>query len=198
MALSDMLRGDRSPPFKFPTARGSVSPSSRHTITSSLRSTKRNKSLTVDGNNDRISIEVCLSFVLMHPDILFAYHIIPHPSQKSPPTPIIRCGNGVGIGVGCVRYALISGKDTMNNRHTIALLPLCLLCVLSGCGPVGAKTGSLSLIYGVTASIATLVLLSYIVLQRKKDPWYLMLLICVCVVDTGPLPCRSVRRLHRH
>ena len=73
----------------------------------------------------------------------------------------------------------------MNNRHTIALLPLCLLCVLSGCGPVGAKTGSLALIYGVTASIATLVLLSYIVLQRKKDPWYLMLLICVCVVDTG-------------
>ena len=56
---------------------------------------------------------------------------------------------------------------------------------LTGCQAVGDKTASLSVIYGVTAALSLLLLLGYITLVRKKEPWLLVLFASVSVVNAG-------------
>lgn len=65
---------------------------------------------------------------------------------------------------------------------------VCLLALpflLSGCGAVGSKCMDLSIIYAVTALLAVAILVSYACLSRKINPWLLMLLLCVTVVNAG-------------
>ena len=62
---------------------------------------------------------------------------------------------------------------------------LCLL--LTGCGPVGDKGGTVSLIYGAVTLLSALMLAGYCLFIKKKDPWFLLLFAAVVVVDAGYL-----------
>ena len=64
----------------------------------------------------------------------------------------------------------------------------CLLALpflLSGCGAVGTKCMSPVIVYAVTALLAVAILVGYACCSKKANPWLLMLLLCVTVVNTG-------------
>ena len=64
----------------------------------------------------------------------------------------------------------------------------CLLALpflLSGCGAVGSKSLSLSVIYAVSSLLAVGILVGYACFSKKLKSWLLMLLVCVTVVNTG-------------
>lgn len=65
------------------------------------------------------------------------------------------------------------------------LSPLILL--LTGCSAIGDKSASISVIYGITALLALLLLVGYCRVRRDGDPWFLLLFISVLVVNTGYL-----------
>lgn len=62
---------------------------------------------------------------------------------------------------------------------------LLILFTLSGCGGIGAKDASLSVIYGITAVLSLLLLVGYCCVARKKDKWFLLLFSSVLVVNIG-------------
>lgn len=71
-------------------------------------------------------------------------------------------------------------------RILAAAVPaLCLL--LTGCGPVGDKGGTVSLIYGSVTLLSVLMLAGYCLFIKKKDPWFFLLFSAVVVVDAGYL-----------
>lgn len=65
-----------------------------------------------------------------------------------------------------------------------ALLPLTAM-FLTGCSTIGDKAASISMVYGITAVLALLLLVGYCVFQKKKDIWCLLLFGSVLVVNTG-------------
>lgn len=66
----------------------------------------------------------------------------------------------------------------------LAALPLAL-CYLSGCGAVGSKSTSLSVIYGATAALSLLLLFGYCTIVCRRDSWFLLLFSSVAVVNAG-------------
>lgn len=64
------------------------------------------------------------------------------------------------------------------------LLPLVAL-LLTGCGAIGEKTASISVIYGVTALLSLLLLVVYCGAAKKRDIWYVLLFSSVFVVNIG-------------
>ena len=70
------------------------------------------------------------------------------------------------------------------NIRSLAVLPL-VLCFLSGCGAVGSKSTSLSVIYGATAALSLLLLIGYCTVVRRRDGWFLLLFSSVVVVNAG-------------
>lgn len=70
-----------------------------------------------------------------------------------------------------------------------------LAVLLSGCGPVGHKAGSLVVIYTVTTALSLLVLGGYCALAKKKEGWFVLLLGCVAVVNGGYLALAMARTL---
>lgn len=64
---------------------------------------------------------------------------------------------------------------------------LLLLFTLTGCGPIGDKTASLSIIYIATTVISFIVLLTYCCIIKKRDIWFLLLFSMVSVVNSGYL-----------
>jgi len=66
----------------------------------------------------------------------------------------------------------------------IATLLLFILC-LSGCQPVGEKSASLSIIYGVAATVSLLLLIVCCFLVRKQKAWFVLLFSSVLVVNIG-------------
>lgn len=56
---------------------------------------------------------------------------------------------------------------------------------LFGYNAVGDKNLSLSLIYGITATLSLLLLISYCVFVRKKQAWFILLFSSVLVVNCG-------------
>ena len=72
----------------------------------------------------------------------------------------------------------------MRRFSAIASLLVCPL-MLTGCGAIGEKAASISVIYGVTALLALGLLIGYCVTVKKKDPWYLLLFASMFVVNTG-------------
>ncbi len=72
-------------------------------------------------------------------------------------------------------------------KQRLALLPSVLIFILtlSGCGSVGDRNGSLTVIYGVAALLAAALLVGYCLFVRRKERWVLLLFLCVTVVDTG-------------
>lgn len=57
--------------------------------------------------------------------------------------------------------------------------------LLSGCGAVGSKSLSLSVIYAASSLLAVGILVGYACFSKKLKSWLLMLLVCVTVVNTG-------------
>ncbi len=75
----------------------------------------------------------------------------------------------------------------MKKFFTISAACLFMLFTLTGCGPIGNKTASLSIIYISTTVISFIVLLTYCCIIKKRDIWFLLLFSMVSVVNMGYL-----------
>ena len=62
---------------------------------------------------------------------------------------------------------------------------LLMLFSPSGCGAIGRKTTSISVIYAATAAISLLLLLVYCIAVRKRDKWFVLLFSSVVIVNAG-------------
>lgn len=60
-----------------------------------------------------------------------------------------------------------------------------MLCLLSGCSNIGDKSASMSIIYGATTVLSLLLLIGYCCFIKKKEIWFLLLFVCVFVVNAG-------------
>lgn len=67
--------------------------------------------------------------------------------------------------------------------HLCVLLSM-FIC-LTGCSGIGDKSASLSIVYGVMAFFAMVMLAAYCLLIRKKDLWFTVLFAAICVVNCG-------------
>ena len=71
-------------------------------------------------------------------------------------------------------------------RRTLASLsPLVFGLLLTGCGAIGEKAASMSVIYGAAAVLSLLLLVGYCVFVKKRDIWYLLLFASILVVNIG-------------
>ena len=72
-------------------------------------------------------------------------------------------------------------------RKLLATVPVLLFLILnlSGCGTVGDKNGSLSVIYMISAILSLLLLVGCIALVRKKRFWFITLFSSVLVINIG-------------
>lgn len=71
-------------------------------------------------------------------------------------------------------------------RTIVRLAPISLfLLSLTGCSTIGDKSGSLSMIYGITALLSLLMLIGYCCIGKRKDPWFVLLFSSVLVVNIG-------------
>ncbi len=75
----------------------------------------------------------------------------------------------------------------MKKILTLPTACLFFLFAFSGCGPIGDKTASLSVIYIATTLIAFIILLTYCCIIKKRDIWFLLLFSMVSVVNLGYL-----------
>lgn len=57
------------------------------------------------------------------------------------------------------------------------------LLFLAGCGPVGEKGQSLTMIYGIMAVLAFLILSAYLAFTKRKNIWFMLLFTSVLVVN---------------
>ena len=67
---------------------------------------------------------------------------------------------------------------------SIAVLPLCFL---AGCSTVGDKAMDMSAVYVVTMLLSILMLVGYLTLIRKKEPWLMVLFTSCVIVNIGYL-----------
>jgi len=71
-------------------------------------------------------------------------------------------------------------------RRTLAgISPLLAAMLLAGCGHIGDKAASISVIYGAAAVLSLLLLAGYCALAKKRSLWYLLLFASVLVVNIG-------------
>lgn len=75
----------------------------------------------------------------------------------------------------------------MIKRSASFLAFMLLPMMLSGCGTIGSKSASLSMIYAATAVLSLLMLVGYCLYVRKRDIWFLLLFVSVLVVNVGYL-----------
>lgn len=73
----------------------------------------------------------------------------------------------------------------MRRVSAYALSLLLLGSVLSGCGTIGDKAMSMSIVYGVTVIFSLLLLIGYCCFIKKKEQWFLFLFSSVFVVNLG-------------
>lgn len=67
--------------------------------------------------------------------------------------------------------------------YTTSLLSA--LLSLSGCNLIGAKTGSLSIVYGVMLIFSLVLLIGYCLFVQQKEIWFLLLFASIFIVNTG-------------
>jgi len=84
-----------------------------------------------------------------------------------------------------VRAANNERRDDVKSAFAKISFILFFLLSLSGCGKIGDKTSSLTLIYGAVAAISFVLLLSYLFFIREKRLWFTVLFVSVSVVNTG-------------
>ena len=71
-------------------------------------------------------------------------------------------------------------------KFIMRTIPLLILLLgLSGCTPVGEKTASLSIIYGVATLVSLFLLVGCLLLVRRKRHWFISLFSSVLVVNIG-------------
>ena len=70
-------------------------------------------------------------------------------------------------------------------RKFLASTPILLFLSLSGCNAVGAKSASLTIIYGAAAVLSLLLLIGCCRLVRKNKAWLVILFSSVLVVNVG-------------
>lgn len=75
----------------------------------------------------------------------------------------------------------------MKKFLTLPIACFTMLFLLTGCGPIGDKTASLSVIYIATALISSVVLAVYCCIIKKKDLWFLLLFSMIAIVNLGYL-----------
>ena len=75
----------------------------------------------------------------------------------------------------------------MKKILTLPTVCILMLLTLTGCGPIGDKTASLSIIYTATTIISFIILLVYCCIIKKRDLWFLLLFSMVSVVNLGYL-----------
>jgi len=92
--------------------------------------------------------------------------------------------DGVGKSVGWIETTFKRGIVVKKNAGVVLLFIL-LCAVLVSFGGVGSKAASASAVYGAAAVLSLAIAAGYIVLIRKKDPWFLILFSSVFVVNTG-------------
>lgn len=75
----------------------------------------------------------------------------------------------------------------MTNRKTgfAVLWTMAVPLILSGCGPVGSKAGSITWIYGAAVVLSLLLLAGYCLCIRRRDLWALLLFSSILVVNGG-------------
>lgn len=70
-------------------------------------------------------------------------------------------------------------------KSICALLLSPLAVILAGCSGIGDKAADVSIIYLAAALLSLLLLVSYCILDRKRNVWFLLLFSSVLVVNTG-------------
>lgn len=80
-------------------------------------------------------------------------------------------------------YFEVIYKMTNKLKSTFAFF--LVLFSLAGCGPIGDKATSLSVIYAITTTCSLALLITYCYLINKKEPWYLLLFSSIAVVNIG-------------
>ena len=73
----------------------------------------------------------------------------------------------------------------MKKTITPILIFFAITAILTGCGPIGDKAANLNSIYGITTFLSFVILLIYLIRQKQKDKWYLLLFISVFIVNLG-------------
>lgn len=73
----------------------------------------------------------------------------------------------------------------MKKTYYLAPFLALLLTTLCGCDSIGAKSSSLSIVYGVTSALSLLLLIGYCALIKKKDTWFITLFASVFIVNIG-------------
>ncbi len=84
-------------------------------------------------------------------------------------------------------FVIIMKKSVLNRKFSAFFLLPGLLLMLSGCGGIGDKSTSLSVLYGVTAIVAGLILAGYLCFIKQKKGWSILLLTSVLIVNCGYL-----------
>ncbi len=62
---------------------------------------------------------------------------------------------------------------------------VCLPFILTGCSQTAGDGASATIIYGAAAMLSLLLLIGYCLIERKRDPWFLLLFSSVLVVNIG-------------
>ena len=62
---------------------------------------------------------------------------------------------------------------------------VCLPFILTGCSQTAGDGASATIIYGAAAVLSLLLLVGYCLIERKRDPWFLLLFSSVLVVNIG-------------
>lgn len=73
----------------------------------------------------------------------------------------------------------------MKKFFASTIILLLLASSLSGCGNVGAKSASLTIIYGAAAVLALLLMVGYCLLVRKRNVWFIVMFAAISVVNIG-------------
>lgn len=73
----------------------------------------------------------------------------------------------------------------MKRNKFISLVGGLPLLLLSGCGGIGEKAASPSVIYGAAAMLSLVLLVVYCAFSRKRENWYVLLFAAVVVVNMG-------------
>ncbi len=73
----------------------------------------------------------------------------------------------------------------MKKTSAILFYIVPLLVAFSGCAKIGEKSADLTIVYGIMAVLAFLLLIGYICIIKKKETWFTVLFSSVAVVNAG-------------
>ena len=75
----------------------------------------------------------------------------------------------------------------MKKTFAVSVLLFAVISTLSGCGPIGDKSMSVSAIYGTLAALSLLIFIGYCFAIKEKIVWFYLLFASIMIVNTGYL-----------